>query len=63
MTPDGIKALVCLVGAAIMSGIGMCILMSMAEDIIKSLLTMTPNQNVAHAKQIGQQQEEKENQK
>lgn len=38
MTPDEIKALVCLIGAAIMNGIGMCILMSMAEDTIKNLL-------------------------
>lgn len=61
MTPDGIKALVCLVGAAIMNGIGMCILMSMAEVAIKEL--QTPKQNLARDKQLDQLNAEKENQK
>lgn len=61
MTPDGIKALVCLIGAAIMNGLGWCILMSMAEDTIKSL--QTPKQNLARDKQLDQLNAEKENQK
>lgn len=60
MTPDGIKALACFVGVAIMNGIGMCILMSMAEDAIKEL--QTPKQNLARDKQLDQLNAEKENQ-
>ena len=61
MTPNGIKALVCLVGAAIMNGIGMCILMSMAEAAIKELLTTKPT--LARDKQLDQLNAAKENQK
>lgn len=61
MTPNGIKALVCLFGAAIMNGLGMCILMSIAEAAIKEL--QTPKQNLARDKQLDQLNAAKENQK